>query len=677
MRASKDSSGWWFATFMKERTVRLVLVVVMAVTAVHVHAQDAVPFSKQRPAPAAVSVAGMVHGPDPVNVLHYDLSLTLAMTEELMGGRTEIRLVLENLPAGSTDRVVLQSAKLQIDSVRINGFACTVAPDTIAEEIALVAPAGTQFLSGDTLLVRIDYRRLAGVKRPGSRWGYYYFKDSIGIPSHLGYTMSEPSDARFWMPCHDVPTDKATAEIRVTVPAGYVAASNGKLMGVSQIGGGLVQWHWREIHPIAPYLMCITSSRFSVSTLPFVRAVGDTIPLQYYTWSADSAQTASYLPTVHAMMTGLSGLFGPYPFDKYGMTSVVPFGFGGMEHQTITTMNRYLQTDERVVVHELAHQWWGDLVTCATWPDIWLNESFATYSEALWAEVKGGTPALRTYMVDELEHFYYGSWQGGAYDPEGQGFNLFDDVVYSKGAWVLHTLRGVIGDSAFFRTLHAYRARYAGGNATSLQFQGVVDSVTGTSLSWFFDQWVFGKGWPVYGVQHRQSGDSLLVTITQTQSTSWPVFQMPLDLRFRGAGRDTTVQIWNAARSTVYAFSPGFMPDSVTLDPWNNVLKQVVYQPVSVDEPVVPEDLSLYQNYPNPFNGMTVIRFQAGSGHGAHVRLVVYDVLGREVAVLFDEQGASGERRVSFDASSLSSGVYLYTLQVGARRESRPMLLIR
>ena len=655
----------------------LVLGILICFTAMRGNAQDNVPFSKQRLAPAAVSMAGMVQGHDPVNVLHYDLSLTLAMTEELMGGRTEIRLVLESLAGGSTDRVVLQSAKLQIDSARINGFVCTVLPDTVAEEIVLVAPVGQTFLSGDTLVVRIDYRRLSGVKRPGSRWGYYYFRDSIGIPSHLGYTMSEPSDARFWMPCHDVPADKATAEIRVTVPAGYVAASNGKLMGVSEAGAGRVQWHWRELHPIAPYLMSITSSGFSISTLPFVRAAGDTVPLQYYTWKADSAVTALYLPTVHAMMTGLSELYGPYPFDKYGMVSVVPFGYGGMEHQTITTMNRYLQTDERVVVHELAHQWWGDLVTCGTWSDIWLNEGFATYSEALWAEIKGGTQALRTYMVDELEHFYYGSWQGGLYDPEGQGFNLFDDVVYSKGAWVLHTLRGVIGDSAFFRTLHAYRARYAGGNATSLQFQSVVDSVTGTSMSWFFDQWVFGRGWPVYGVQHRQSGDSVLVTITQSQSASWPVFHMPLELRFQGAGRDTTVQIWNAARSTVYAFAPGFMPDSVTLDPGNHVLKQVVYPTVSVDDPPLPSELTLHQNFPNPFNGTTVIRFNAGTDTGAHVRLVVYDVLGREVAVLFDEQGAYGERRVNFDASTLSSGVYLYALQVGTRRESRPMLLIR
>jgi aminopeptidase N len=677
MRASKDKRVRRIAATGSPAVACVVLGSALLFLTLQVQAQEVTPFSKQNLAPSVVSVAGMANGWDPVNVLHYDLSLTLAMTDESMGGRADLRLVLENLPGGSTDRIVLQAAKLQIDSVRINGIACTVILDTLAEEIALAGPPGTQFLNGDTLKVSIDYRRLAGVKRPGSRWGYYYFRDSLGIPSHLGYTMSEPSDARFWMPCHDVPTDKVTAEVRVTVPAGYVAASNGKLLEVTQLGDGRVQWHWRELHPIAPYLMCVTAAKFTISTLPFVRAVGDTVPLQYYTWSPDSAQTAAYLPTVHAMISGLSGLFGPYPFDKYGMTSVVPFGYGGMEHQTLTTMNRYLQTDERVVVHEMAHQWWGDLVTCGTWRDIWLNESFATYSEALWAELTGGKPALQNYMVSSLQHFYYGSWQGALYDPEGQGFNLFDDVVYSKGAWILHTLRGVIGDSAFFHSLHAYRARYAGGNATSLQFQGVVDSVTGTSMSWFFNQWVFGKGWPVYGVQHVWTGDSLVVTITQRQSASWPVFQMPLELRLQGRRRDSTVTIWNDARIQRYAFAPGSASDSVMLDPFNRVLKQVEYEAPRVTEEPAPARMALEQNYPNPFNGTTMIRFTIGESADGHVRLVVHDVLGREVAVVFDKRGVSGEQQVAFDASRFSSGVYLYTLQVGGRRESRPMLLIR
>lgn len=641
-------------------------------------AQESDAFSKQRLAPSVVAVAGVARDVDAVDVLHYDLNLSLAMTEELMGGTTTLRCVLRNLAGDVTDRVALHAAQLQIDSARINGALCSVTTDSAAEEIALVAPPGVHFMSGETLNVRIDYRRLAGVKRPGGRWGYYYFRDSLGIPAHLGYTMSEPSDARFWMPCHDDPADKATAGIRVTVPDGYVAVSNGALVGTDVPATGLVRWHWREDHPIAPYLMAITASRFSIATLPFQRGPGDVIPLQYYVWPADSAATAAYLAQVLDMVSGLSTIYGPYPFDKYGMVCVVPFGYGGMEHQSITTLNRYLMTDERVVVHELAHQWWGDLVTCATWRDIWLNESFATYSEALWQEQNGGPEALRTYMLGALLHFYYGSWQGAVYDPEGQGFNLFDDVVYSKGAWVLHTLRGAVGDTVFFRSLLAYRARHAGGNATTAQFQAVVDSVAGSSTAWFFDAWVRGKGWPIYNVQRARTGDTLKVTLRQTQSASWPVFPMWLDLRIQGGGHDTTVTVWNDARTTTYAFRPGFVADSVVLDPRNHVLKQVSYLATAVEEErLVPDRMILEQNYPNPFNGTTVIRFSAGDAAGTRVRLVVHDVLGREIAVLYEGPGTAGEHRVSFDASRLASGVYVYTLQAGERRQTRPMVLIR
>lgn len=429
---------------------------------------------------------------------------------------------------------------------------------------------------------------------------------------------------------------------------------------------------------IAPYLMAVTASRFVIASKPYMRGPGDTVPLEYYVWPADSAVTAAYLDDVHEMVSGLASIFGPYPFDKYGMVCVVPFGYGGMEHQSITTLNRYLKTDERVVVHELAHQWWGDLVTCATWPDIWLNESFATYSEALWQELKAGPAALRSYMLTGLLHFYYGSWQGAVYDPEGQGFNLFDDVVYSKGAWALHTLRGAVGDSVFFRSLHAYRARHAGGNATTAQFQAVVDSVAGSSTAWFFDAWVRGKGWPAYRVQRVQTGDTLRLTVSQTQSASWPVFPMWLEVRMQGGGRDTTVRIWNDARSTTYAFRPGFTADSVILDPQDRVLKQVTYLATAMqEEPRVPERMTLEQNYPNPFNGSTVIRFSAGDAAGARVRLAVHDVLGREVAVLYDGPGTVGERTVSFDASGMASGIYVYTLQAGQRRQARPMVLIR
>jgi len=607
-----------------------------------------------------------------LDVLHYDLSVRLAMTDESLGGNMRIKLLLCGGPGTGTDRLVLHAAKLSIDSASVDGQRGTVSIDSLSETIAI--QMGTHHYGGETLEVSIDYRREPGLKRPGGRWGYWFFLDTLGIPANLGYTMSEPSDARFWMPCQDEPWDKATADISITVPAGYMAASNGRLTGTLTNADSTVTWQWEERNPITTYLMCITASRFTVSTLPFVRASGDTIPLQYYVWREDSLETALYLPTVHDMMHELSRVFGPYPFDKYGMTAVVPFSFGGMEHQSITTLNRYFKTDEKVVVHELAHQWWGDLVTCATWPDIWLNESFATYSEAIWAESGGGGTALRSYMKDELEHFYYGSWQGAVYDPEGQGFNLFDDVVYSKGAWVLHTLRGVIGDSAFFRTLAAYRSKYAGRSVTTEGFRAVADSVTGQDLSWFFQQWIYGPGWPVYSMNSGRTGDSLTLTINQLQAAGWPTYRMPIRIRAYGTGRDTTFTVLNDLRAQTFRVPLSFAPDSVVLDPENWILKQVAKPATSVVDEPLPAVLALEQNYPNPFNPVTNIRYHLPAG--GFVRLEVFDLLGARVALLEEGEREAGGHLVVLDGTGLASGVYVCRLSaVGSVRTVRMLLL--
>jgi hypothetical protein len=368
------------------------------------------------------------------------------------------------------------------------------------------------------------------------------------------------------------------------------------------------------------------------------------------------------------------------------MTAIVPFGYGGMEHQTITTLNLYLKTDEKVVVHELAHQWWGDLVTCGTWKDVWLNESFATYAEALWAERNGGREALRRYMHSALEHFYYGSWQGGPYDPEGQGFNLFDDVVYSKGAWVLHTLRGVIGDSSFFGALERYRELYAGKTATTEDFRAVIDTVAGRSMGWFFDQWVYGRGWPVYASTFSWAPDTLTLRVTQEQSNSWPTFTVPLQVRAKNGVRDTLFTITPDARAYAVKVRLSFMPSSVVLDPDSLVLKQIVMAAGVADKPQQAVEFGLEQNYPNPFNPVTKIGFTvwgAKNGSGVSglgsswVRLGVYDLLGREVAVLVDEPRSAGSYTVQFDGSGVSSGVYLVRLEAGGRTAVKSMLLIR
>ncbi len=609
-------------------------------------------------------------GPQPFDMLNYKLDLSLTMIDEGLQGTCTMTMRLK----ANLDSLVLNAVGLSLDTVRVDGETKTVSFNGPAERFTIYLN-GTRF-SGDTLRVAVSYRRTPGYPRPSSRQGYYFFRDTIGLPANLGYTFSEPSDARFWFPCYDEPWEKATAEMNITVPDGYVGASNGKLLGTAPNGNGTITWRWREGHQIATYLMCITSSRFTISTLPYITAIGDTIPLQYFTWQSDSAVTAAFLPTVRQMVARYADLFGEYPFDKYGMTSIVPFVYLGMEHQTLTTMNRYMQTNHRVVSHELAHQWWGDNVTCGTWADIWLNEGFATYSEALWREFTGGPDSLKSYMRDTLSGFQFGSWQGAIYDPLGQGFNLFDQVVYSKAGWVLHTLRGVLGDSLFFKSLVAYRQRYAGKSAITNELKAVVDSVAGQDMSWFFNQWIFGSGWPKYASRYTWSQDTLDLTIYQLQSASWPTYKMPIRVCAYYGTNSTAFMVWDSLRTQSFYLPLSVAPDSVVLDPDGWILKQIVSPPVSVgDNEQQPTTFRLFQNYPNPFNPTTNIRFRISDFGFACLKL--YDMLGREVATLVNETKLAGEYSVTFDASHLASGVYTYRLTSGGSILTKKMLLLK
>jgi len=613
-------------------------------------------------------------------MLHYALALRLAMTTDALEGRCTMLMRLKE----NVDSLVLHAVGLALDTIRVDGTPRVAVIDTARETFTILL--GSTRFAGETLQIAVSYRRLQNYRRPSSRLGYYFFRDTIGLPANLGYTFSEPSDARFWFPCYDEPWEKATAEIHLTVPTGYVAASNGRLLGTTNNGDGTFTWHWRQDQPIATYLMCMTVSRFSVATIPYVKVTGDTIPLQYYAWNAppfvDSVWTAGFLPTVGAMIGAFETRYGAYPFDKYGMTAIVPFGYLGMEHQTLTTMNRYFATSVRVASHELAHQWWGDDVTCGTWADIWLNEGFATYSEALWREHTGGQDSLKKYMRDTLATFQFVSWQGAVYDPVGQGFNLFDQVVYTKAAWVLHTLRGVVGDSTFFRILRAYRTMYQGKSAVTAELQAVADSMVGSSMAWFFNQWIYGRGWPKYGLRYSWLADTLSLTVQQQQDPTWPTFRMPMRIRAYHGAQYTDFLVWDSLRVQSFRFPLSVPPDSVVLDPDGWILKQVVPFTSVAELNGSPYEFRLYQNYPNPFNPTTVIPFSVESANGrmgdpVKVTLKVYDILGREVRTLVNENLPEGSYEVTWDATNMPSGVYFYRMTAGTFVQTRRMVLMR
>ncbi|MBC8043304.1 MAG: T9SS type A sorting domain-containing protein [Rhizobacter sp.] len=613
------------------------------------------------------------------DVLHYRVNANPAMTNGGFSGSNQIKF--RSLSA-SLSAIALNANAMIVDSVRLTATNASLA-FSLSDSLRITL--GRAYNLSDTCTLEIFYRLTQ------SGIGYYFYSAGTTGYENIGYTMSEPFDARYWMPCYDDPADKATSEMFITVPAGYQVASNGLLQSTVQNPNGTTTFHWANAFPIATYLMCITASRYAFFTDNYVRAAtNEVVPVYNYVWKADSAAARPVLGTVPQAIAFFESYFAiSYPFEKYGQVSISPFVFGGMEHQTMTSINRswIAQNQQNGLVHELAHHWWGDMLTCETFADLWLNEGFATYSEALYLENSGGLSALKSYM-NGRKNFASTAWQTYAvYNTLAFGENaLFTDVVYGKAGWTLHMLRHVIGEAKFKTLLELWGNRYKYATANTAQFQAAAEEVYGASLGWFFDEWIYRAGWPKYEYSWSkvQSGASwnLSVRVQQIQSAAWPTYQMPLEFvaTSAGAGAETFVATVQS-RDTTLTFTTTAEPLSVTLDPDDWVLKESTNLTVYEGQSSAAGKFRLMQNYPNPFNPETTIRFSVGSlptgARSEPVTLKVFDVLGREVRTLVSESKAPGSYDVVFTASGLPSGVYFYRLQAAGFIETKKMMVVK
>ena len=607
------------------------------------------------------------------DVVRYGLELRLPMTDPSFGG-VESLLVL---PRQTMSSFVLDAASISVGTVASNRGVVSATSDTFQQQLTLTLAQPAS--AGDSVLFIIPFQRVGS---PGKGW-YYYPKGASDPPRDvtpagdtIGYTMSEPSDAHFWFPCVDDPASKArSAGIAVTVPQGYTAAANGTLVSAqADPVTGWVRYVWNESKPITPYLMCVTVSKFShVTASPTYRTSdGRDIPIGYYVWPSSAAQVRWFLPSVVDMVDFFSRTFREYPFEKYEMTGVAPFFYGGMEHQTLTTLHSAYVTNTRLVDHELAHQWWGDYVTCGTWKDIWLNEGFASYCEALYAEHVSGAAGLNQVMQGFLGGPSFASIHGRqVYDPPMS--ELFNLAEYYKGAWVLHMLRNVIGDSSFFSVLRTYSGRFPYGNAVTRDFQDVVNAVTGLNYDWFFNEWILQPGYPVYdvawGYYSAEGQQAVQVFITQQPPLqSYPVFRMPIELKFSGSGSDTTVVVVDSLLVQSFEVRLSFHPTQLSVDPGNKILK--VLRPlrtIVAEKGSSPRSFRVGQNYPNPFNPSTTIPYQVPVR--SRVTYQLYNVLGQPVAGGDEGIQGPGFHTVHVDGSALPSGIYFYEIKAAPLEE--------
>jgi hypothetical protein len=392
------------------------------------------------------------------------------------------------------------------------------------------------------------------------------------------------------------------------------------------------------------------------------------------------------LPKTVDMLEIFSRLYGPYPFlnEKYGHSE---FGRGGaMEHQTMTSTTTF---DEDVIAHELAHQWFGDLITCRTWQDLWLNEGFATYSESLYREARYGVDQYRALIRSRMNDAL--NARGSLFVQDTSSVpNLFArSRVYSKGASVLHMLRHVMGDTLFFKAIRAYAGdpRFRYGTANTSDFQSVCESFYGKPLGFFFTQWVYGESFPRYTLRWsaQAEGTNFLIDAIldqETGTTNPSAFVMPVDLRFSSAGEETTMVVWHSQTREQFTFSLPFRPERADVDPGEWILREVV-EP----GPVLPTTAGLAQNFPNPFNSGTSIRIQIP--HRAHVSLSVHNILGQRIATLVDGivdpgtheylwiPGAAMQTHGTIPGRPVASGVYYCRLSSNGTFLTRSMLFIR
>ena len=420
---------------------------------------------------------------------------------------------------------------------------------------------GRTFARGENFELRVAYEG-----SPVSEgWMSIVFESNRGTP--VVATLSEPWYSYTWWPVKEDSRDKATGELLITVPSELTAVSNGVLADVDNLSGGRRRFHWSTDYPMSPYLFAFSATHYNTFGDTYVYP-GGSMPVEFFVYpGSDTAGNRALWRLSVDMLSTFGDLYGLYPFidEKYAIYEF-PWG-GGMEHQTATGQGAFW---ESLTAHELAHQWWGDMVTCATWSDIWLNEGFATYSEALWLENKSGTSdlsVLKMAMLERRPRFYDGTVY--VHNPSSVSRIFSSDYSYRKGAWVLHMLRRVIGGEKFFGVLGAYRDRFEYLTATTEDFRGVAEEVWGEDLGWFFDQWVYGGGAPAYRYGWRETvldGKRYLeVSLEQAQDES--VFQMPVTIETLELGVRHRYDVWNDERSEHFLIPVSAPVDEVGLDP--------------------------------------------------------------------------------------------------------------
>ena len=600
------------------------------------------------------------------DVHFYSLNLNMTNTSSYLSGTAEIHAKANS----NLDSALFELyPSMIISEVRVNGLVVNFSRIGTAVKAPVNSSANQNFVieisySGNPPTAQTNPLGGSGMTAGTSpSWG-----------NKVVWSLSEPFSAYEWFPCKQSLRDKADSSfVAVTVPDTCKAGSNGVLINTVPLGNGFTRYEWKNKHAIDYYLISVAVAKYIEYSF-YANPVGAPNPILIQNFIYDNPQTFIYFED-EINETGdfielFYDLYGPYPFEdqKYGHC-MAPIG-GGMEHQTMTTQGSF---SKGLTAHELAHQWWGNSVTCASWSDIFINEGFASYSEYVMLE--NLYPAEKVqHMLDVHDNVL--SQTGGSVwfsDTLNENRIFNGRLSYDKGSGIIHSIRYLMNnDSLFFAGLREFQNDFKDSVARGIDLRNKMQEISGINYTPFFEQWYFGEGYPTYSIRWKQSGQDLLLELNHTASkpSVTPTFTNPIDLRFIRQGMSDTLIRFDVASNSqqFYISNFGTLSSTITVDPQNwiiNNIGTIIQDNSLVNLTEVLENNTALTIVPNPNNGIFTIGNQQ-----ANCWVSVFNMQGKNI---LNKQLAPNEL---IDLQDFGKGTYLLEIKNSENSEAKTLKLI-
>jgi len=491
-----------------------------------------------------------------IDVVHYDISIEVTDLSDSITGIAKLQVQIRNGPATG---MWLDFEDMSVDMLLVGG----VKRSFTFREGRLAFDFDRTYSQKEKIDIEVRYH---GKPSKGLMFG----KNRYG--QRVVFADNWPDRAHYWFPSIDHPSDKATVSFAVTAPEKYDIVGNGDMGKTVSLPYRRKLTRWAENKTIPTYCMVLGVAEFSI-----VRSYKDNLPLTLYVFPQDSEVATAKFRRTGQMLAYFESLIGPYPYGKLAQVEST-IRLGAMENSSAIFYSEPLfeSSSEDPVAHEIAHQWFGDSITESDWDHLWLSEGFATYFEALFYAHLNGPETIKWTMARYAAKIaiYRPALEKPVIDPsQTDPMRKLTPLNYEKGAWILHMLRGMLGDDVFFKGIRLFYQEFQGGTASSGDFQRVMETVSGTNLSSFFQQWLYSPGWPEYRYSWRWDESARELEISVRQVKTRGLFDMPVEFRVTTENRRNVYKL--RIHDAVHTFRVPLptSPTEVVMDPDNWILK--------------------------------------------------------------------------------------------------------